>query len=81
MADCASVAGLAALAHFRRPDVTLQGDVIQVRLVLQSCLQIVYILCFFHTVLLPTFYHQGSIFKLFVLIELTSDHHTFCSLF
>ena len=30
VADCASVAGLAALAHFRRPDVTLQGDVIQV---------------------------------------------------
>jgi hypothetical protein len=32
VADCASVAGLAALAHFRRPDVTLQGDVIQVAL-------------------------------------------------
>lgn len=30
VADCASVAGLAALAHFKRPDVTLQGDVIQV---------------------------------------------------
>jgi exosome complex RNA-binding protein Rrp42 (RNase PH superfamily) len=30
VADCASVAGLAALAHFKRSDVTLQGDVIQV---------------------------------------------------
>ena len=30
VADCASVAGLAALAHFRRPDVTLQGDIVQV---------------------------------------------------
>jgi exosome complex component RRP45 len=32
VADCASIAGLAALAHFRRPDVTLQGDVVQVHI-------------------------------------------------
>lgn len=30
LADCCSVAGLAALAHFRRPDVTLQGDLVTV---------------------------------------------------
>jgi exosome complex RNA-binding protein Rrp42 (RNase PH superfamily) len=30
IADCASIAGLASLAHFRRPDVTLNGNVIQV---------------------------------------------------
>ena len=32
VADCAGVAGLAALAHFKRPDVTLEGDVVTVRL-------------------------------------------------
>ena len=30
VADCAGVAGLAALAHFKRPDVTLEGDVVTV---------------------------------------------------
>ena len=30
VAECASVAGLAALAHFRRPDVTLKGDEVKV---------------------------------------------------
>jgi len=30
LADACSVAGLAALAHFRRPDVTLQGDIVTV---------------------------------------------------
>uniref|UniRef100_A0A0K2UJT2 Exosome complex component RRP45 n=1 Tax=Lepeophtheirus salmonis TaxID=72036 RepID=A0A0K2UJT2_LEPSM len=29
-ADCASVAGLAALCHFKRPDVTLKGDKIRI---------------------------------------------------
>ena len=29
-ADAASVAGLAALCHFRRPDVTLRGDEVTV---------------------------------------------------
>lgn len=28
--DCASVAALAALAHFKRPDVTITGDEIQI---------------------------------------------------
>lgn len=31
VADCASVAAVAALAHFRRPDVTLDGSVVTVR--------------------------------------------------
>ena len=31
VADCAGVAGLAALAHFKRPDVTLEGDIVTVR--------------------------------------------------
>ena len=30
VADCAGVAGLAALAHFKRPDVTLEGDIVTV---------------------------------------------------
>ena len=30
VAECASVAGLAALAHFKRPDVTLKGDEVKV---------------------------------------------------
>jgi len=30
LADACSAAGLAALAHFRRPDVTLQGDIVTV---------------------------------------------------
>ena len=34
MADCAGVAGLAALAHFKRPDVTLDGDIVTVRTVI-----------------------------------------------
>nr|ACO11276.1 Exosome complex exonuclease RRP45 [Caligus rogercresseyi] len=29
-ADCASIAGLAALCHFKRPDVTLKGDKIRI---------------------------------------------------
>lgn len=28
--DCASIAALAALAHFKRPDVTITGDEIQI---------------------------------------------------
>ena len=31
VADCAGVAGLAALAHFKRPDVSLEGDIVKVR--------------------------------------------------
>ena len=31
LADACSVAGLAALAHFRRPDVTLTGDQVQIK--------------------------------------------------
>ena len=30
VADCAGVAGLAALAHFKRPDVSLEGDIVKV---------------------------------------------------
>ena len=30
VADCAGVAGLAALAHFKRPDVTLEENVVTV---------------------------------------------------
>ena len=30
VADCASIAGLAALAHFRRPDISLDGDKVTV---------------------------------------------------
>ena len=30
LAECASVAGLAALCHFKRPEVTLKGDVVTV---------------------------------------------------
>ena len=30
VADCASIAGLAALAHFRRPDVSLDGNIVTV---------------------------------------------------
>ena len=30
VADCASIAGLAALAHFRRPDVSLDGNKVTV---------------------------------------------------
>lgn len=30
VADCASIAGLAALSHFRRPDVTFDGDLVTV---------------------------------------------------
>ena len=30
VADCAGVAGLAALAHFRRPDVSLEGDIVTI---------------------------------------------------
>ena len=32
VADCASIAGLAALAHFRRPDISLDGDKVTVSL-------------------------------------------------
>ena len=30
VADCASIAGLAALAHFKRPDFTLHGDKVEI---------------------------------------------------
>ncbi len=33
VADCASIAGLSALAHYRRPDVTLDGDIVRVHAV------------------------------------------------
>lgn len=38
VADACSVAGLAALCHFRRPEVSLKGDQITVRVLLRYTL-------------------------------------------